>query len=116
LGAVSGEVQAVRTDMKDLSSQIAHNGDELAELRRRGERDYYEFDVSKGKDFARIADVLVQLRSRRTGRISKVHKPAMIRYPKIGRTFPAAIENEELMSNQGRFGHDGTKPSGSSKP
>jgi len=45
-----------------LSSQIAHNGDELAELRRRGERDYFEFDVNKGKDFAHIADVLVQLK------------------------------------------------------
>jgi len=62
LGAVSGEVQAVRTDLKDLGSQIAHSGDELAELRRRGERDYFEFDVNKGKDFARIADVLVQLK------------------------------------------------------
>jgi oligoendopeptidase F len=62
LGAVSGEVQSVRTDLKDLSSQIAHNGDELAELRRRGERDYVEFDVNKSKDFAHIADVLVQLK------------------------------------------------------
>ena len=62
LGAVSGEVQAVRTDLKDLGSQIAHNGDELAQLRQKGERDYYEFDVNKGKDFAHIADVLVQLK------------------------------------------------------
>jgi oligoendopeptidase F len=62
LGAVSGEVQSVRTDLKDLSTQIAHNGDELAELRRRGERDYVEFDVNKSKDFAHIADVLVQVK------------------------------------------------------
>src|SRR5713226_5811016 len=72
-GAVSGEVQVVRTDLdatredlanskKELSSQIAHNSTELAELRRRGERDYVEFDVNKSKEFARIGDILVQLR------------------------------------------------------
>jgi len=72
-GAVSGEVQLVRTDLdatrqdlatskKELSGQIAHNAGELAELRRRGERDYVEFDVNKSKEFARIADVRVQLK------------------------------------------------------
>jgi hypothetical protein len=72
-GAVSGEVQGVRTDLdatrddlanskKDLSNQIAHNSTELAELRRRGEREYFEFDMNKSKQFAHIADVLVQLR------------------------------------------------------
>ena len=72
-GAVSGEVQGVRTDLdatreelannkKELSSQIAHNSGELAELRRRGERDYIEFDMNKSRGFAHIADVLVQLR------------------------------------------------------
>jgi DNA repair exonuclease SbcCD ATPase subunit len=72
-GAVTGEVQVVRTDLdatrqdlatskKELSSQIAHNAGELAELRKRGEREYIEFDVNKSKDFARIADVRVQLK------------------------------------------------------
>jgi signal transduction histidine kinase len=73
LGTVSGEVQLVRTDLdatredlasskKELSGQIAHNATELAELRRRGEREYFEFDVNKSKDFARIADVRLQLK------------------------------------------------------
>jgi len=72
-GAVSGEVQGVRTDLdatredlanskKELSNQIAHNSGELAELRRRGEREYFEFDMNKSKEFAHISDVLVQLR------------------------------------------------------
>lgn len=72
-GAVSGEVQVVRTDLdatrdelanskKELINQIAHNSSELAELRRRGERDYIEFDMNKSKEFAHVADVLVQLR------------------------------------------------------
>src|SRR5712691_1687351 len=72
-GAVNGEVQVVRTDLdatredlanskKELTNQIAHNSGELAELRRRGEREYFEFDMNKSKEFAHIADVLVQLR------------------------------------------------------
>jgi len=75
IGAVSGEVQVVRTDLdttrqdlassrKDISdvrTQIARNSNELAELRRKGERDYFEFDIPKIRTFARIADVQVQL-------------------------------------------------------
>jgi len=76
IAGVSGEVQVVRTDLdstredlanskKDingLSTQIAHNGTELAELRRRGERDYIEFDINKAKPLQRIGDVMVQLK------------------------------------------------------
>ncbi len=76
IAGVSGEVQVVRTDLdstredlanskKDingLSTQIAHNGTELAELRRRGERDYIEFDINKAKQVQRIGDVMVQLK------------------------------------------------------
>jgi chromosome segregation ATPase len=79
IGAVSGEVQSVRTDLdatredlanskKDLSSQIAHNSGELADLRRKGERDYFEFDVNKSREFAHIKDVLVQLKKADTKR------------------------------------------------
>ncbi len=80
IGAVSTDVQGVRTDLDStkndlaasrreisdvrdtLSQQIAHNSSELADLRRRGERDYFEFDIPKSKDFARVADVKVQLK------------------------------------------------------
>ncbi len=79
-GTVSGEVQNVRTDLDatktdlmasrreigdvrdSLSRQIAHNSTELAELRRRGERDYFEFDVRKSKEMERIGDVMLQLK------------------------------------------------------
>jgi len=70
---VNGDVQSVRTDLnatredlanskRDLGTLIARNSTELAELRRRGERDYVEFDIRKTKDFERIADILVQLK------------------------------------------------------
>jgi len=73
IASVSGDVQVVRTDLdvtredlanskKDLSGLIARNSTELAELRRRGERDYIEFDINKSKQFERIADVLLQLK------------------------------------------------------
>ena len=70
---VNGDVQGVRTDLnatredlanskRDLSTLIAHNSTELAELRRKGEREYVEFDIKKNKQFDRIADILVQLK------------------------------------------------------
>ncbi len=73
IAGVSGDVQTVRTDLdatrddlanskRDLNTLIAHNSTELADLRRRGERDYTEFDIKKSKQYERIADVLVQLR------------------------------------------------------
>jgi rubrerythrin len=82
LGAVTGEVSTVKSDLdaakKDIAAnrrdmsreltdvrdalgrQIAHNADELALLKRRGERDYYEFDLRK-KDVRRIAGIRVEL-------------------------------------------------------
>ena len=77
---VSGDIQGVRTDLnstrndlsatrddlanskRDLGTLIARNSTELAELRRRGERDYVEFDLRKTKDFQHVGDILVQLK------------------------------------------------------
>jgi uncharacterized protein YecE (DUF72 family) len=70
---VNGQVQGVRTDLdatkddlakskSELGTLIAHNSTELAELRRRGERDYVEFDINKSKKSERVGDVLVQLK------------------------------------------------------
>ncbi|HMF01422.1 MAG TPA: hypothetical protein VKK06_16155 [Terriglobia bacterium] len=77
---VSGDIQGVRTDLnstrndlnatrddlanskRDLGTLIARNSTELGELRRRGERDYVEFDLRKTKDFQHVGDILVQLR------------------------------------------------------
>ena len=68
-----GEVQVVRTDLdatksdlaksrSEIGTLIAHNSTELAELRRRGERNYVEFDINRAKNTQRVGDVLVQLK------------------------------------------------------
>jgi chromosome segregation ATPase len=80
IDTVSGAVHGVRTDLdstrsdlnatredlanskRDLGTLIARNSTELAELRRRGERDYVEFDIRKANEYKRVGDVLVQLR------------------------------------------------------
>jgi len=80
IGAVSSEVQTVKGDLDatksdlaasrremgdlrdSLGREIARNSSELAELKRRGERDYIEFDVAKGKNMQRLADIQVQLK------------------------------------------------------
>jgi chromosome segregation ATPase len=62
LAASRREISDVRTT---LSQQIARNSGELADLRKKGERDFFEFDIKKPKkntDMARVGDVLLQLR------------------------------------------------------
>ena len=72
ISGVSGDILAVRTDLaatredlanskRDLGTLIARNSTELADLRRKGERDYIEFDFRKSKQFTHVGDVLVQL-------------------------------------------------------
>src|SRR6202008_3828269 len=75
IGSVSGEVKTVaanldatrkdladsRRDLTDvkttLSAQIARNSSELNDLRKKGERDFFEFDVAKPKknEMTRVA-------------------------------------------------------------
>ena len=82
IGSVSGEVKTVasglettrqdlaasRRDITDvrttLSQQIARNAGELSELRRKGERDFFEFDIKKDKKnpLQRVADVQLELK------------------------------------------------------
>jgi len=73
IAGVTGQVQGVRTDLDttradlaksrdELGTLIAHNSTELSELRRRGERDYIEFDINKNKKSERVGDVLVELK------------------------------------------------------
>ena len=78
-GEVNGQVSTVKTDLEStkgdlaanrrevgdmrdsLGRQIARNADELAALKRSGERDYFEFDIRKTKEMERVAGIRVQL-------------------------------------------------------
>jgi chromosome segregation ATPase len=66
LKATRADLNATREEVansrRELGTLIARNSTELAELRRKGERDYVEFDIRKNKQFTRVGDVLVQLR------------------------------------------------------
>ncbi len=86
-GAVSGDISAVKGDVtsvkgdvattrKDLETtrrelidardylnqQIARNHDELTELKRKGERDYFEFDIPKKGAYYHVGDVNLLLK------------------------------------------------------
>ena len=83
IGAVTTEVTGVKTEVAgakqeiqevkiklertigDLGVQsglIAKNRDELDELKRRGERNYFEFDLVKSDRFTRVGEVQVRLK------------------------------------------------------
>src|SRR5439155_4047883 len=68
IDAINKDLSNSRRDITDvrttLSAQIARNAGELADLRKKGERDYFEFDIAKPKkgEMTRVADVQLQLR------------------------------------------------------
>lgn len=74
VNAISTDVNGVKSDLDttnqnllsakgELGTQIAHNHDELEELRRLGQRDYFEFTLS-GKDAKqKVGTMSVQLHS-----------------------------------------------------
>ena len=59
--SVKGTLQGAVGDLGLQSGLIATTREELSELRRRGERDYFEFDIAKSKQFNRVGDVSVRL-------------------------------------------------------
>src|SRR5205809_2868608 len=61
LEATKGKLDRSMGDMNVMSGLIAHNRDDLEELRRRGDRNYYEFTVQKSKHAQRVGPVQVTL-------------------------------------------------------
>ncbi|HEX3543355.1 MAG TPA: hypothetical protein VHT31_02415 [Candidatus Acidoferrum sp.] len=61
LEATKGKLDRATGDMGVMSGLIAHNRDDLEELRRRGDRNYYEFTVQKGKTPQRVGPVQMSL-------------------------------------------------------
>jgi chromosome segregation ATPase len=96
------DLDSTRTDLKatkeelanrsrDLGSLIARNSTELAELRRKGERDYVEFDLAKSKQFKRIGDVMVQLKNT---------DPKKKKYEVVINTDDTAIQKKDRTANE----------------
>ncbi len=111
IGTVSGEVKTVAanldvtradlaasrreiTDVRTtLSQQIARNAGELADLRKKGERDFFEFDIKKPKknEMARVADIQLQLR--RTD-------PKKAKYDVVIQVDDSRLEKKERTANE----------------
>ena len=64
------DIASARSDLEgklgstrdELNGSIAHTHDELIALEKRGERSYYEFDLSKSKGFQREGPIQISLR------------------------------------------------------
>jgi cell division protein FtsB len=61
LEATKGKLERSLGDMNVMSGLIARNHDDLDELRRRGDRNYYEFTVQKAKTAQRVGPVQINL-------------------------------------------------------
>lgn len=61
LEATKSKLERATGDMGVMSGLIAHNHDDLEELKRRGDRNYYEFTVQKAKTPQRVGPVQVSL-------------------------------------------------------
>ncbi len=71
---LGGDVDSVKTDLDATKSSlemakgefgtlIAKNHDQIEELRRMGERDYYEFTITQKGQRTKVGDLMVELRS-----------------------------------------------------
>lgn len=77
--ALSGDLSGVRSDLNatkdglqmargELGTLIARNHDEIEQLRRMGQRDYFEFTLDKKGSKQRVGEVAVELRGTNTKR------------------------------------------------
>ena len=61
LEATKGKLERSLGDMNVMSGLIARNHDDLDDLKRRGDRNYYEFTVQKSKNAQRVGPVQMSL-------------------------------------------------------
>jgi len=62
LEATKSKLERTIGDQGVMSGLIARNKEEVEELKRRGERNIFEFDVSKSKDPQHVGPILVKLK------------------------------------------------------
>jgi len=78
IASTRDQVEKTRSDLEgkltstrdDLNGSIARTHEEIVELQKRGERNYYEFDLAKKKDFQRVGPISLSLRKANTKRKS----------------------------------------------
>jgi len=61
LADTKGKLERSLGDMNVMSGLIAHNRDDLEDLKRRGDRNYYEFTLQRSKSAQRVGPVQVSL-------------------------------------------------------
>src|SRR2546422_2114950 len=61
LEATKGKLERSLGDMNVMSGLIAHSRDDLEDLKRRGDRNYYEFSLQKSKTAQRVGPVQMSL-------------------------------------------------------
>ena len=64
--AIDSTQQDLNSAKTELSGSIARTHGELVALKRKGERNYYEFDLDKSKDFSHPGPVGIRLRKANT--------------------------------------------------
>ncbi|MGH9748134.1 MAG: hypothetical protein ACRD59_18715 [Candidatus Acidiferrales bacterium] len=66
VNGVKGDLDATKNSLNltrgEFGTLIAKNHDEVEELRRLGERDYYEFTIDKKNQRQKVGDLMVELR------------------------------------------------------
>jgi hypothetical protein len=69
---VKGDLESTKNSLQmargEFGTLIARNHDEIEELRRLGERDYYEFTINKKNQREKVGDLMVELRGVNTGK------------------------------------------------
>src|SRR5579863_498440 len=61
LEVTKGKLERATGDMGVMSGLIARNHDDLEDLKRRGDRNYYEFTIAKAKSAQRVGPVQISL-------------------------------------------------------
>jgi cell division protein FtsB len=61
LEATKGKLERSLGDMNVMSGLIAHSREDLEDLKRRGDRNYYEFSLQKSKNAQRVGPVQMSL-------------------------------------------------------
>jgi chromosome segregation ATPase len=63
LASTKSDLKNVSGDLGITSGFVATNQQEVAELKRRGERNIVEFHINKGKDFQKVGDISLLLKN-----------------------------------------------------